>query len=31
MEKIDKPLKIEKLSLMGIDKLDLNILSNTKI
>ena len=24
MKKIDKPLKIEKLSLMGIDKLDLN-------
>ena len=30
MEKIDKPLKIEKLSLMGIDKLDLNILSKYK-
>ena len=30
MKKIDKPLKIEKLSLMGIDKLDLNILSKYK-
>ena len=30
MEKIDEPLKIEKLSLMGIDKLDLNILSKYK-